>query len=185
MAKYPPDPRKYELMIVVAPTVGDEGLPAVIERISAYITEKGGEIESVNHENPWGRRRLAYQIQNFQDAFYVLFYFHIEPKFIAEIERDLRLEEVVIRHLLVKYDPLTERVVKAPRGGAAVAEAGAREERQPAAQATAEPAAEAATEPVAEVAPEAEAEPVAEAPAEASTEEEAEPAETKTPEDAG
>lgn len=174
MAKYPPDPRKYELMLVVAPTVGDEGLPAVIERVSAYVTEKGGEIESVNHENPWGRRRLAYQIQNFQDAFYVLFYFHIEPRFISEIERDLRLEEVVIRHLLVKYDPLTERVVKPPRGGAAVeASTPAREERQPAAQATAEPAAEAAAE--------VEAEPAADA----SAEEEAEPVEAETSENAG
>jgi small subunit ribosomal protein S6 len=117
VAKYPPDPRKYELMIVVAPTVGDEGLPAVVERVSAYVTEKGGEIESVNHENPWGRRRLAYEIQNFQDAFYVLYYFTIEPRFIDEIERDLRLEEVVIRHLLVRYDPLTEKVVKVPKAG--------------------------------------------------------------------
>lgn len=117
MAKYAPDPRKYELMIVVAPTVGEEGLPAVVERVSAYVTEKGGEIESVNHENPWGRRRLAYEINNFQDAFYVLYYFTIEPRFIDEIERDIRLDEVIIRHLLVKYDPLTERVVKAPKAG--------------------------------------------------------------------
>lgn len=122
MAKYAPEPRKYELMIVVAPTVGEEGLPAVVERVSSYVTEKGGEIESVNHDNPWGRRRLAYEINNFQDAFYVLYYFHVEPRFIEEIERDLRLDEVVIRHLLVKYDPLTERVVKAPKPG--------REERQ-------------------------------------------------------
>lgn len=129
MAKYPPEPRKYEMMIVVAPTVGDDGLPTVVERVSNYVTEKGGTIESVNHENPWGRRRLAYEIQNFQDAYYVLYYFHIEPRYIVEIERDLRLEEVVIRHLIVKYDPLTERVVKAPRGG--------QEERQPAAQETA------------------------------------------------
>lgn len=117
MAKYAPEPRKYELMIVVAPTVGDDGLPAVVERVSGYITEKGGEIESVNHDNPWGRRRLAYQINNFQDAFYVLYYFTTEPRTIDEIERDIRLDDVIIRHLLVKYDPLTERVSKPPRAG--------------------------------------------------------------------
>jgi len=177
VAKYPPDPRKYELMIVVAPTVGDEGLPTVVERVSAYVTEKGGEIESVNHENPWGRRRLAYEIQNFQDAFYVLYYFTIEPRFIDEIERDLRLEEVVIRHLLVRYDPLTERVVKAPKPGREERQGGdsdrpARAERAPqpaeAAVATAEPE-EATAEPE-EAAAEAEAaapEPDVEAPAEA------------------
>ncbi len=140
MAKYPPDPRKYELMIVVAPTVGEDGLSTVIERVSGYITDKGGEIESVNHDSPWGRRRLAYEINNFQEAFYVLYYFHVEPRFIDEIERDLRLEEVVIRHLLVRYDPLTERVVKQPKAG--------REERQaaPSAEAEAAPAADAAEE---------------------------------------
>jgi small subunit ribosomal protein S6 len=171
VAKYPPDPRKYELMIVVAPTVGDEGLPAVVERISAYVTEKGGEIESVNHENPWGRRRLAYEIQNFQDAFYVLYYFTIEPRFIDEIERDLRLEEIVIRHLLVRYDPLTEKVVKAPKPGREERQDGdserpARAERAPvataeAAVATAEPE-EATAEPE-----EATPEPEVEAPADA------------------
>jgi small subunit ribosomal protein S6 len=143
VAKYPPDPRKYELMIVVAPTVGDEGLPAVVERVSAYVTEKGGEIESVNHENPWGRRRLAYEIQNHQEAFYVLYYFVIEPRFIDEIERDLRLEEIIIRHLLVRYDPLTERVVKAPKGGVAVEERPA----QPVADETADASAESTEEP--------------------------------------
>lgn len=152
MAKYPPDPRKYELMIVVAPTVGEEGLPAVVERVSNYISEKGGEVESASHDAPWGRRRLAYEINNFQDAFYVLYYFTIEPRFIDEIERDLRLEEVVIRHLLVRYDPLTERVVKQPKPG--------REERQavPAAEAEAAPAAEPEAEAPAEAAEEAEAE---------------------------
>lgn len=143
MAKYPPDPRKYELMIVVAPTVGEDGLPAVVERVSNYVTEKGGEIESVNHDSPWGRRRLAYEIQNFQDAFYVLYYFHIEPRFIDEIERDLRLEEVVIRHLLVRYDPLTERVVKQPKPGREVTPAAAEAEATPPADAAEETEADA------------------------------------------
>jgi small subunit ribosomal protein S6 len=161
VAKYPPDPRKYEMMIVVAPTVGDDGLPAVIERVSNYVTEKGGEIESVNSENPWGRRRLAYQIQNFQDAYYVLYYFHIEPKFIVEIERDLRLEEIVIRHLLVKYDPLTERVVKEPKGDRAGRPAPAQGESEPAA--APEPAASTEPEPAAATEPEAAPDPEPEA----------------------
>ena len=143
MAKYAPEPRKYELMIVVAPTVGEEGLPAVIERVSGYVTEKGGTIESESHENPWGRRRLAYPIQNHQDAFYVLYYFHIEPRFIDEIERDIRLDDVIIRHLIVRYDVLTERVIKPEKPGRAERQASeqsdrpARAERQPAATAPA------------------------------------------------
>lgn len=173
MAKYAPEPRKYELMIVVSPTVGDDGLPAVIERVSEYVTSKGGTIESESHENPWGRRRLAYQIQNHQDAFYVLYYFHIEPRFIDEIERDIRLDDLIIRHLIVKYDPLTERVVKPEKPGRAeLPERPARAERQPSSPAAvAEQPAPAESEPAETVAsteaqPVEDAEPVADAPAE-------------------
>lgn len=157
MAKYAPEPRKYEMMIVAAPTVGDEGLPALVERVSSYVTDKGGEIESVNHENPWGRRRLAYEIKNFQDAFYVLYYFTLEPRLIDEIERDIRLDEVIIRHLIVRYDPMTERVVKPPKAG-----------RQPVEQAGSER--QAAEQPASE-------RQVAEQPAEQPAEEPAKPAE--------
>ena len=103
-----PEARLYEMMIVVAPTVGEEGLPQVVERVSGYIVTNGGSVETFNHDNPWGRRRLAYPIQNYQDAFYVLYYFELAPAAIDEIERDLRLDEQIIRHLIVKYDPMAE-----------------------------------------------------------------------------
>lgn len=108
MARPAPDPRKYEMMILVAPTVAEEGLPAVVERVSGYVGNHNGEIESFTHDSPWGRRRLAYPIQNFRDAFYVLYYFLAPPDAIVELERDLRLDDTVIRHLIVRYDPLTE-----------------------------------------------------------------------------
>jgi len=108
VARSAPDPRRYEMMIVVAPTVGDEGLITVIERVSGYVAAHDGEVESTNHENPWGRRRLAYPIKKFQDAYYVLYYFVAPPESITPIERDLRIDEQVIRHLIVKYDPMTE-----------------------------------------------------------------------------
>ena len=175
MAKYAPEPRKYELMIVVTPTVGEEGLPAVIERVSGYVTDKGGAIESESHENPWGRRRLSYPIQNHQDAFYVLYYFTVEPRFIDELERDIRLDDLIIRHLIVRYDPMTERVIKPEKPGRAERQAAeqsdrpARAVRQPAAQtAVVEQPAPAESEPAETVAstegqPVEDAEPVAEA----------------------
>lgn len=188
MAKYAPEPRKYELMIVVSPTVGEEGLPAVIERVSGYVTDKGGAIESESHENPWGRRRLAYPIQNHQDAFYVLYYFTVEPRFIDELERDIRLDDLIIRHLIVRYDPMTERVIKPEKPGRAERQAAeqsdrpARAERQPAAQtAVAEQPAPAESEP-AETVASTEGQPVegAEPVAEAQPAEEAQPAAEET-----
>ncbi len=107
-------PRKYEMMIVVAPTVADEGLPAVVERVQGYVTAVGGSVVRVNPENPWGRRRLAYKIQNFDHAYYVLYHFLAQPSTIGEIERELALDSVVIRHLIVRYDPLAERADRSP-----------------------------------------------------------------------
>lgn len=109
MSRPAPEPRKYEMMILVAPTVTEEGLPPVVDRVSGYVTDQGGEVESFTHDSPWGRRRLAYPIQRFQDAFYVLYYFYAPPSSINELERALRLDDQVIRHLVVRYDPLTER----------------------------------------------------------------------------
>ncbi len=102
------DPRDYEMMIVIAPTVGDEGVGEVVDRVSGYVTAAGGEVTSTNNQNPWGRRRLAYQINDFPDAFYILYRFMAGPGAIDEVERDLRIDEQVIRHLIVRYDEMTE-----------------------------------------------------------------------------
>jgi small subunit ribosomal protein S6 len=109
VARPAPKPRKYEMMIVVAPTVTEDGLPAVIERVTGLIETQDGAVESFTHDNPWGHRRLAYPIQNFRDAFYVLYYFDMAPRGVQELDRELRLDEAIIRHLIVKFDPLTVR----------------------------------------------------------------------------
>lgn len=109
VARPAPKPRKYEMMIVVAPTVSEDGLPAVVERVTGMIETLEGTVESFTHDNPWGHRRLAYPIQNFRDAFYVLYYFHMAPRGIQELDRELRLDDAIIRHLIIKYDPLMVR----------------------------------------------------------------------------
>jgi small subunit ribosomal protein S6 len=109
VARPAPKPRKYELMIVVAPTITEDGLPAVVERVTGLIETQEGTVESSTHASPWGHRRLAYPIQNFRDAFYVLYYFDMAPRGIQELDRELRLDAAIIRHLIVKFDPLTVR----------------------------------------------------------------------------
>ena len=109
------EPRDYEMMMVIAPTVGEEGLPAAIERVSGYITSQGGTVSSTNNENPWGRRRLAYQINDHRDAFYVLYRFIARADAIAEIEREMKLDDTIIRYLVVRYDELTEHEERPPR----------------------------------------------------------------------
>lgn len=115
MREHASEPRDYEMMIVVAPTVAEEGLPAAIERVSGYITSQGGTVSSTINENPWGRRRLAYPINDHRDAFYVLYRFIARAEAIIEIEREMKLDDNIIRYLVVRYDELTEHEERPPR----------------------------------------------------------------------
>lgn len=189
MSRPAPDPRKYEMMILVAPTVTEEGLPPVVERVSGYVTDQGGEVESLTHDSPWGRRRLAYPIQRFQDAFYVLYYFYAPPASIDELERALRLDDQVIRHLVVRYDPLTEREGEAAPFDGVDGDAAVDAAEEPSEEGTSEVTAEAETEePSEESASEVAAEAETEEPEESSAEveetaSEAEEAEEDVPSD--
>ncbi|HMM43303.1 MAG TPA: 30S ribosomal protein S6 [Thermomicrobiales bacterium] len=150
-----PQVRDYEMMLVVAPTVTEEGLQQVVDRVSGYITAQNGTVDSTNSQNPWGRRRLAYQIQDHTDAFYVLYRFHATTEAIDEVERDLRLDDQVIRHLIARYDVLTEHEER-PRG-----EGFRRGEPAPAPARVAQPAEAAPAAPPAEAAPAAATAPAA------------------------
>lgn len=89
-------------MALISPEVTDEALTEAVDAISGLITEHGGEVTSVKRDTPWGRRRLAYPIQRFRDATYVLYYFTGTPSRLIEMERDLKLDQRVIRYLLVR-----------------------------------------------------------------------------------
>jgi small subunit ribosomal protein S6 len=93
--------RDYELVVVLSPSLGDEGFPASIERINGVIQGNGGEIKNVDQ---WGRRRLAYPIKRNLDAYYVVTKFAAEPTAIRPLENNLDLAEDVLRHLVIKLD---------------------------------------------------------------------------------
>jgi small subunit ribosomal protein S6 len=93
--------RDYELVLVVSPDAGDEGFPAVVERVSKFITDRGGAIKNVDQ---WGRRRLAYPIRRANEGFYAVVHFAAEPTEVRPLEGNLDLAEDVLRHLVVKYE---------------------------------------------------------------------------------
>ena len=93
--------RDYELGIVINPEVGDEQARALVERVGHIITNNGGQVVRVN---AWGRRRLAYPIQHFRDGLYFFYDLILDPSTIAEIERNIRVNEDVIRHLMKLRD---------------------------------------------------------------------------------
>jgi small subunit ribosomal protein S6 len=104
--------RNYELMVVIDSSSDAEKIDRTVEKIQEIITEKGGKILSVDS---WGRRRLAYEIQRRQYGFYALFTFESDPKEVKDLNRLLRLNQMVLRHLVVVLDPkIMELAVKRP-----------------------------------------------------------------------
>lgn len=93
--------RDYELVVVLSPSLGDEGFPASIERINGVIQGNGGEIKNVDQ---WGRRRLAYPIKRNLEGYYAVTKFAAEPTAIRPLENNLDLAEDVLRHLVIKLD---------------------------------------------------------------------------------
>lgn len=93
--------RTYELMFIVRPEVEEEALTAIVDRVQQIMTANAGEVQKVDH---MGRRRLAYPIKKYKDGHYVLIQAGLEQPAITAVERDLKLSEDVIRHLLIRVD---------------------------------------------------------------------------------
>jgi len=107
--------RRYELMLVLRPDVPDERIQALIDRTTRGIVASGGSIVKVS---PWGRRRLAYQIDRYREGSYHIVVFEAPPTAVAELERTLLITEEVLRHLVTRDD----RPVRASRRDGAVDE---------------------------------------------------------------
>jgi small subunit ribosomal protein S6 len=89
--------RRYELMLLLRPDLEDDKLQAAVEKVTRAIVNAGGSLSKVS---PWGKRRLAYDIQRHRDASYFLIHFDIEPSQVREIERGMLISEEILRHLV-------------------------------------------------------------------------------------
>ena len=91
---------KYESIIIVNPNVDEAGLKALEEKFTGLINENG-KVESVEQ---MGKRKLAYEVKKQTEGYYILFTFDAKPEFIAEFERILRLDEIVLKHMVIRKD---------------------------------------------------------------------------------
>ena len=89
---------KYETMFIVDVSGGEEATAAVVEKFKSVI-EANGTVESFDE---WGKRRLAYPINDMNDGYYVLVNFEAEPSFVAELERIFNITEGVMRSMTIK-----------------------------------------------------------------------------------
>jgi len=99
------DARFYELMVITSPEGTPEELVGVVDQITGYVDAAGGTVLRANYDSPGGRRRLSYPIrhesQDVRDGFYTLVHFELQPDKVTTIERDLKLNERLLRYLVL------------------------------------------------------------------------------------
>ena len=93
--------RKYELVYVVSPEATDEQVADLHTQVAAIVARLGGQIEKTDN---WGRRRLAYDIGRHKEGTYVLEVIDGNGELMKEIDRRLKVTDLVIRHLVVRID---------------------------------------------------------------------------------
>src|SRR5688572_22823308 len=93
--------RKYELVYVVSPDATDEQVADLHTQVDAIVQRMGGQIEKTE---PWGRRKLAYEIGRHKEGIYVLEVINGTGDLMKEIDRRLKVSDLVIRHQTVRVD---------------------------------------------------------------------------------
>ena len=89
--------RAYEVMYIIKP-VEDEVIDGVIAKFEKLLTDNGATVEKTDR---WGKKHLAYLIQDLSEGYYVLYNFEAKPDFPAEFERVLNITDGVLRSIVI------------------------------------------------------------------------------------
>ncbi len=93
--------RIYEELYILKPDTAEEDVEASVEQIRQIVTTAGGTIDKVDK---WGIRKLAYRVGKQSEGFYILIQFSSSPETVKEIERRLRVSDIVLKYLTVRID---------------------------------------------------------------------------------
>ncbi len=93
--------RQYEVMYILRPDLEEEQTTQLVERINTIITDGGGEVTELN---PWGIKRLAYEIDNYREGYYVVLKCQAEHTVARELDRVFRITDGVLRHIIIRED---------------------------------------------------------------------------------
>ena len=91
----------YEMMFILRPDLTQDQINKELHKYRDFLKENGAQKVSIE---VWGKRRLAYLIQKFQDGIYILTYYTGDGTQVAKIEKDMRFSEQVLRYLTIKQD---------------------------------------------------------------------------------
>jgi small subunit ribosomal protein S6 len=117
--------RQYETVFLISPNLEEEETSKVISQISDIISKKRGKLIQ---EDRWGKRKLAYPIKKFEEAFYVFFHYEGDSSIPFELEKRFKQTEAILRFLTVKKE--TRENVREKRKGVPAEEAAALAEEE-------------------------------------------------------
>ena len=92
--------RKYECVYVISSNLEEEQIKALIERFNNLVSQYG-ELDSVEE---WGKKKLAYEVQKQKEGYYVLMNFSSNPDFPAELERNFKITEEILKYMVVSKE---------------------------------------------------------------------------------
>ena len=91
----------YEMMAIINPSMEEASVKKLMDQFMNVVTENGGEIKDIDY---WGKRRLAYQIDGLDNGFYLVVRFSCSPEACAELDRQMKLSESVVRTKVLRED---------------------------------------------------------------------------------
>ncbi len=101
--------RVYEELFIVKPDTPEEEVDGFIEQVKSIITDGKGNIDKVDK---WGIRKLAYRVQKYAEGGYVLVQFSSSPELVHEVERRMRVSDMVIKFITVRIDEKIKKIEK-------------------------------------------------------------------------
>jgi small subunit ribosomal protein S6 len=101
--------RIYEELFIVKPDAPEEEVDGFVEQLRGQLTTAGATVDKVEK---WGKRKLAYKVDKYREGAYVLFQFTASPETVKELERRLRVSDVVLKFLTVRIDETLKRLEK-------------------------------------------------------------------------
>ncbi|MBC8230500.1 30S ribosomal protein S6 [bacterium] len=91
----------YETIFIINPDSDNAAFEQTIDAVRNLIESNGYEVKKVD---PWGRKRLAYEVKGHQEGYYVLMVFESEPDFVEQLQRHYRITESIIKYMVVKFE---------------------------------------------------------------------------------
>ncbi|GAB4389063.1 MAG: 30S ribosomal protein S6 [Thermodesulfovibrionales bacterium] len=114
----------YETLVIIDASLSDEAITAATDKIKEVITSSGGEVLKVD---PWGRRRLAYEIKKQARGFYALVLYKAPPETIKKLEEFFKVQDTVVKYLNVRLEKKQREAALSALAAAPAAEAAAPE----------------------------------------------------------